>query len=264
MTQFKKLIKIWKIKRSSILPILLTTKTQQTRCWWKKRNNRFFLFFVKICRQKSFHWNIHKKIKQTTTQTVKFIIKINLSLLSIIQDWTTMQHKTKHFHEEPRYLQKTMEETSLSLKTVFDHPIKFSSFLPHRLSAFAVLIQFRWSLKRANKKLKYSSDWKWNLLDFSTKRNRLFNDWWSKRNQTKKRRFSDLSYSHWCRSRLWFGNNPESLLEMENYRLSLGKRNWQRFKCQCFLFLIQYWKTYRGWIYDQYVNNAEAMETRFQ
>ena len=82
-----------------------------------------------------------------------------------------------------------MEETSLSLKTVFDHPIKFSSFLPHRLSAFAVLIQFRWSLKRANKKLKYSSDWKWNLLDFSTKRNRLFNDWWSKRNETKREDF---------------------------------------------------------------------------
>ena len=46
--------------------------------------------FVKICRQKSFHWDIHKKehagIKQTTTQTVKYIIKINLSLLSINQD----------------------------------------------------------------------------------------------------------------------------------------------------------------------------------
>ena len=82
-------------------------------------------------------------------------------------------------------------------------------------------------------------------MDFSAKRNRVFNDWWSKRNEAKKRRFSDLSYSCWCRSRLWFGNNPESLWEIENYQLSLGKRNWQRFKCQCFLFLIQYWKTYR-------------------
>lgn len=111
MTQFKKLIKIWKIKRSSIIPILLTTKTQQTRCWWKNRNNRFFLFFVKICRQKSFHWDIHKKIKQTTTQTVKYIIKINL--LSVNQDWTTMQHKTKHFHAEPRYLQKQWKKLFL-------------------------------------------------------------------------------------------------------------------------------------------------------
>ena len=43
----------------------------------------FFPFFVKICRQKSFHWDIHKKkqhagITQTTTQTVKYIIKMNV------------------------------------------------------------------------------------------------------------------------------------------------------------------------------------------
>ena len=32
---------------------------------------------------------------------------------------------------------------------------------------------------------------------------------------------------------------------MENYQLSLGERDWQRFKRQCFFFLVQWWKTYQ-------------------
>ena len=53
MNQFKRLIKIWTTKRSSILPIQLTMKTQQTRSrLMKNGNNWFILFFVKIYKKK--------------------------------------------------------------------------------------------------------------------------------------------------------------------------------------------------------------------
>ena len=65
-----------------------------------------------------------------------------------------MQHNTKQFHTDREHLlQKTMEDNFFSFTEdrVFNLPFKFSS-----LFRIVSLFFLSWSLKRANKKLKYS------------------------------------------------------------------------------------------------------------
>ena len=160
----------------------MTMKTQQTRSMlMKKQKQSIFPFFVKICRQKSFHWDIHKKkqhagITHTTTQTVKYIIKMNV----IAFDQSGLiNHATqnKKFLRRPRISSlngKGRHFLSFTEDRVFDLPFKFSSSLPHGLSVFAVLNQKQMVLESSKWQIKIFSDWKWNLVDFATKRNRLF------------------------------------------------------------------------------------------
>lgn len=108
------------------------------------------------------HWDIHlRKSNHAGIIPTKLI------------QWSTYQNKfcatafdqlglynratqNRKFHEDLEHpLRKTMKDTfSVSNDRVFDLPFKFSSSFPHRLY-FAILNQNRWSLKRANNKLKY-------------------------------------------------------------------------------------------------------------
>ena len=90
-----------------------------------------------------------------------------------------MQHKTKQFHaDREKLVQKTMEDR------VSDLPFKISPLFPCRLSIFAVLNQNRWFLSKQQIEIFSDCNWKRNLVDFAAKRNRLFSDWWRKRNKT--------------------------------------------------------------------------------
>ena len=54
-------IKVWTIKRPSILPIQLTTETQWQRSMlMKKQKQLIYSLFCQICPQKSRHWAIHQ------------------------------------------------------------------------------------------------------------------------------------------------------------------------------------------------------------
>ena len=163
MNQFKRLIKIWTTKRSSILPIQLTMKTQQTRSGLMKNgNNWFILFFVKICKKE---FLMETFIKEKAITLVSYRQKLtrrstyqNKLYATAVDQSELYNHATQNgkFHGDLEYpLRKTVKDTfSLSLKTVFDLPIKLSSSFPHRLY-FAILNQNRWSLKRAKNNLKY-------------------------------------------------------------------------------------------------------------
>ena len=112
--------------------------------------------------------------------------------------------QNRKFHEDLEHpLRKTMKDFfSFSKDRVFDLPFKFSSSFPHRL-CFAILNQNRWSLKRADNQLKYpligNRIW-W--ISLSRESGYLTIGGAKTERQKKKRRFLDLSYWFWRRSKV--------------------------------------------------------------
>ena len=106
MNQFKKLRKTWTIKRSAILPIQLTTKTQQTRSMLMKKQKQSIhslFFFTKYAPRSLF---IETFIKEKATcwyhtdhNSDNEVLHYNSIVLIFLinHDWTTMQHKTENF-----------------------------------------------------------------------------------------------------------------------------------------------------------------------
>lgn len=147
----QKRIKIRTIKRSSILPIQLTMKTQQTRSMMMKTETIDLFSFLSKYAKRNFSLRHPSKKKQSCwyytdkTHTVKYVSKKILChcfrSIRIVQPCNTKQKISRR----PRTsTQKNNERHffSVSNDRVFDLPFKFSSSFPHRL-CFAILNQNR-------------------------------------------------------------------------------------------------------------------------
>ena len=116
-------------------------RSKQEVCWWKNRDNRYF---VKICRQKSFRWDIYKKsnmlvshrpqLKQwciSSKQMCHCFRSIRIQQPCNTKQINSRRPKISSLKNNGRHFFSFIEDR------VFDPPFQFSSSLPHGLSVFA-------------------------------------------------------------------------------------------------------------------------------
>ena len=177
------------------------------------------------------HWDIHLRKSNHAgiipTKLIQWSTYQNKFCATAFDQLGLYNRATQNgkFHEDPEHpLRKTMKDTfSVSNDRVFDLPFKFSSSFPHRLY-FAILNQNRWSLKRANNKLKYpligNRIWWISLSRESgyltiggakTERQKKREDFWIYHIDFE----GGVRYVQ--KNGLWSENIPNSSWEMENY-----------------------------------------------